>query len=359
MGLHPQGQPYPRTPPRRAPTRRGHHGPVPRRHASVLILALTAALLLGGLGYSLHMPGKTHRGPLPPLTAEEARIRDRLAAHVQALAGEVGERNLWRYEALRAAAQYIEDGLRALGDAPSNEPFESGGPVVRNIIAERPGDPQAGQIILVGAHYDTVLGSPGANDNASGVAALLELARLLADRPLARTLRLVAFVNEEAPFFGSPQMGSLVHARGAQARGESIAAMLSLETIGYYSDVPGSQRYPFPLNLFYPEQGNFIGFVGNLGSRALVRRALDAFRQTTAFPAEGAAVPEQLPGVGWSDHWAFWQAGYPAIMVTDTAFYRYPHYHGPGDTPGRLDYARTARVVAGLARVLERLAGED
>jgi Zn-dependent M28 family amino/carboxypeptidase len=294
-----------------------------------------------------------------PLGAEEARIRDHLATHVETLAGRIGERNLWHYPALLAAADYIQGTLTELGYAPTDEPFESQGKPVHNIVAENRGHAAEGEIVVVGAHYDTVLGSPGANDNGSGVAALLELARLLADRPLPRTLRFVAFVNEEAPFSYTDEMGSLVHARGARARGEHIQAMLSLETIGSYSDAPGSQHYPFPLNLFYPDTANFIGFVGNLGSRGLVRRALRTFRQTTAFPSEGAAVPASIPGVGWSDHWSFWQAGYPAIMVTDTAFYRYAHYHTGGDTPDRVDYDRTARVVAGLARAIAELGGSQ
>ena len=152
-------------------------------------------------------------------------------------------------------------------------------------------------------------------------------------------------------------MGSLVHAKASKARGDDIQAMLSLETIGYYSDEPGSQQYPFPLRWFYPDTANFIGFVGNLGSRKLVRSALGAFRRHASFPAEGAAVPERVPGVGWSDHWSFWQAGYRAIMVTDTAFYRYAHYHTEEDTPDKVDYERTARVVTGLTSVIAYLAG--
>lgn len=315
------------------------------------------ALVLAGLIYSVHMPGKTHRGPLPPLNAQETLIRGRLAAHVGVLAGDIGERNIWRYPELLAAADYVERTFADLGYTPAGEPFESGGRSVRNVLAELPGVRTPEEIVLVGAHYDTVPGSPGANDNGSGVAALLELARLLAGQPLARTLRFVAFVNEESPFFATPEMGSLVHAQGARARGERIEAMLSLETIGHYSDAPGSQRYPFPLNAFYPDTANFIGFVGNLGSRGLVRSAVRTFRATTTFPAEGAAVPARLTGVSWSDHWAFWENGYPAIMVTDTAFYRYAHYHTGDDTPDKVDYDRLARVVAGLARVIAELAG--
>jgi hypothetical protein len=319
-------------------------------------IAVMLALLSAAYLYSLHMPGKTRTGPLPPLTGEEALVRDRLSRHVWTLAGSIGERNLWHYEALGAAADYIERVFAELGYRPEDEPFESRGQAVRNIVAERRGDSKPEEIVLVGAHYDSVLGSPGANDNGSGVAALLELARLLRGRELPRTVRFVAFVNEEPPFSYSPEMGSLVHARAAKARGDDIRAMLSLETIGHYSDEPGSQQYPFALRWFYPDTANFIGFVGNLSSRKLVRSALGSFRRHASFPSEGATVPEQIPGVGWSDHWSFWQAGYRAIMVTDTAFYRYAHYHTEGDTPDKVDYERTARVVAGLAGVVAELA---
>lgn len=321
-----------------------------------LLLGALGALVLAGLIYSVHMPGKTHSGPLSPLSAQETVIRERLAAHVGVLAGDIGERHIWRYPALLAAADYIERTFAQLGYTPTGERFESGGRSVRNVLAELPGLRMPEAIVLVGAHYDTVPGSPGANDNGSGVAALLELARLLAGQPLARTLRFVAFVNEESPFFATPEMGSVVHTQRARARGERIEAMLSLETIGHYTDAPGSQHYPFPLSAFYPDTASFVGFVGNLDSRRLVRAALRTFRATTAFPAEGAALPTWVTGAGWSDHWAFWQSGYPAIMVTDTAFYRYAHYHTAGDTPEQIDYDRTARVVAGLARVIAGLA---
>jgi Zn-dependent M28 family amino/carboxypeptidase len=229
---------------------------------------------------------------------------------------------------------------------------------VNNLEAVLPGHGAADEIIVVGAHYDSVAGSPGANDNASGVAALLELARLLAGTALPRSVRFVAFANEEAPFFYGDEMGSNRYAARAQVQGERIVAMLSLETLGYYTDQPGSQRYPFPFSLFYPDTGNFIGFVGNFSSRALVRRAIGAFRAATSFPSEGVAAPSGMEGVHWSDHWSFWQAGYPAIMVTDTALFRYPHYHAATDTPEQLDYNGLARVTGGLAEVIGALASQ-
>lgn len=322
-----------------------------------LLRWLIIALVVGGGGnYVFRMPGRSHDQPLSPLTAGETELRDRLKSHVRTLAGEIGERNVWRYGALQAAAGYLEKELEGAGLAVADQSYTAEGKAVRNLEAELRGTSAPAEIILVGAHYDSVYGSPGANDNASGTAAVLEIARLLAGRPFPRTVRFVLFVNEEPPFFKSGSMGSLVYAKRARQRGERIAGMLSLETIGYYSDAPRSQHYPFPLNFFYPSTGNFIGFVGNIGSRGLVRRAIETFRRTTSFPSEGAAVPGGITGVDWSDHWSFWHEGYPALMVTDTALFRYYHYHGPRDTPDRLDYERMARVTAGLARVVAELA---
>jgi Zn-dependent M28 family amino/carboxypeptidase len=188
------------------------------------------------------------------------------------------------------------------------------------------------------------------------VGALLELSKHFSSHQPQRTLRFVAFVNEEMPFFRTGEMGSRVYVRAARARGDDIRAMLSLETIGYYSDAAGSQRYPPFFSWFYPERGNFIGLVSNFSSRALMRRVRDAFRAASDFPLEHVATFEWITGVDWSDHASFWAAGYPAIMVTDTALYRYPYYHSPDDTPDKVDYPRLARVTAGLIAVVEDLA---
>jgi len=226
---------------------------------------------------------------------------------------------------------------------------------VRNLVAELAGGARVDEIVIVGAHYDSVAGAPGANDNGSGVAALLELARSLRDWRPALTWRFVAFVNEEPPFFKSAQMGSRVHAERASARGERIRAMFSLETIGFYADTPGSQRYPFPFGWLYPDRGDFLAFVANLASRALLHKTLDAFRAEAQFPSEGVAAPTWIPGVDWSDQWSFWHEGYPGVMITDTAPFRYPHYHTPRDTPDKVDYRRLARVVRGLERTFRTL----
>ena len=329
-----------------------------RRWRRVLVVAgVSILVLLLGVMSVIHLPGHSHTGPLPPLTTQEEAIRQRLAKHVWTLAGDIGERNLWRYQALESAARYVEATLLNIVYEVPSQAFEVEGKTVMNVAAEIMGKTRPEEILVIGGHYDSVLGSPGANDNASGVAAVLEIARLLAGQRLERTVRFVAFVNEEPPFFQTANMGSLVYARGAYGRGEQIVGMLSLETLGYYSDTDRSQQYPFPFGLFYPRVGNFIGFVGNLASRRLVPRSIESFRRHTAFPSEGTAAPGWLTGIGWSDHWAFWRQGYTAIMVTDTALFRYGPYHTAADTPDKLDYDRTARVVTGLARVIPELAG--
>jgi Zn-dependent M28 family amino/carboxypeptidase len=322
-------------------------------------LAVILVVLLSGIAWMISMPGDSWSGPLPPLSDAERRTADRLQHHVDVLAGQIGERNVELPDALAAAAGYIRDTLAAGGYTVAAQSFTSRGHAVENLEVELPGSRLPDEIIVVGAHYDSVTGSPGGNDNGSGVAAMLEIARLLADQDLPRTVRLVAFVNEEPPFFYSEEMGSRVYANRSRERGERIRAMLALETIGYYTDIPGSQRYPFPFRFFYPETGNFIGFVGNLGSRGLVRQAVAAFRASTAFPSEAVAAPGWVVGVHWSDHWSFWKAGYPAIMVTDTAPFRYPYYHSRADTADKLDYRGLARVTHGLVDVIRDLAGGE
>lgn len=302
------------------------------------------------------MPGTTHRGPLPAITPEEVALADELRRDVQTLAGEIGPRSPFQHRKMGEAASYIIERLRAAGFAMHEEVPVPAGAQTPTIVVEVPGTTRASEIVIVGAHYDTFYETPGADDNASGVAGTLALAQRFAGRPQARTLRFAIFVNEEPPHFWTPEMGSWVYAKACRARGDNVVAMWSLESIGFYSDAPGSQRYPTPLNLVYPSTGDFIAFVGNVGSRALVRDTVASFRRVAAFPSQGAALPGVLPGVGWSDHWSFWQEGYPALMVTCTAPYRNPNYHKVTDTPNTLDYERTARVVAGLERVLQELA---
>ena len=283
----------------------------------------------------------------------------RLRRHVAALACDIGERNVRRPDALHAAEAYIAGEFAALGYEVARQTYVADGVDSSNLEVVVRGGAREGEIVLVGAHYDTVRGCPGADDNASGVAGLIEIARALRDVRPARTVKFVAFVNEEPPFFFRGEMGSKVYARAARARGDDICLMLSLEMLGCYSDEPGGQAYPPLLRFFYPDRGNFIAFVSNLRSRRTLQRWVREFRSNSDFPAESLASPAFVPGVAWSDQLSFWRAGYPAAMVTDTAFYRYRHYHAPTDTPEQLQYPQMARVVAGLARAVAAFAAED
>jgi Zn-dependent M28 family amino/carboxypeptidase len=325
----------------------------------------TAALLVGiplllGFAawvYVVHMPGETGRRTLAPLTPAQVELRERLERHVRELAGRIGERNSIHYGALEEAAAYVERELAALGYTVTSQRWTTAADqTFRNLEVTISGRGSAREVVVVGAHYDSNRGTPGADDNASGVAALLELARLLRGDSLSRTIRLVAFANEELPFFGTPDQGARRYVAAIRQRGDEVRSMLSIETIGYYATAPRTQLYPRPLNWFYPDTGNFIGFVGNLSSRGLVHEAIAAFRRHTPFPSHGAAAPASIPGVGWSDHEAFWAAGVPAVMITDTAPFRNPHYHTRGDTPDRIDYDRMTHVVDGLAAVVRELA---
>ncbi len=326
-----------------------------------MTLASAAAVLLGSQLWQdwpvTRMPGATYEGPLPDLTQDEIARRDRLRRHVETLAGEIGERNVPHYIALSKAADYVDSSLSDAGFTVARQGYRVGTQICYNLEVEIPGTDRATEILVIGAHYDSVLGSPGANDNATGVAALVEIARECAAARPSRTVRFVAFVNEEPPYFQTEAMGSLVYARRCRERGDNVVGMLSLETIGYYSDARGSQKYPFPLGLFYPSTGNFLGFVANRGSRDLLFDAIASFRRHARFPSEGGALVESLPGIGWSDHWSFWQVGYPAIEVTDTAPFRYPHYHTLADTPDKVDYDRLSLVTGALGIVVADLAG--
>ena len=291
----------------------------------IAIISFLPLLFLVIWLFTVRMPGPAFAGPPPPLTPNQVEIRAELQRHVKALAHDIGVRSDRTYSNVLRASAYIERRLQDLGYDVVSQEFAAGSRSYRNIEATLAGVPgHAHEVVVLGAHYDTAENAPGADDNASGVAGVLELAR--------------------------------VFAKERQARNDQIVAMLSIESIGYYDTEKGSQRYPFPLNLAYPDVGDFIGFVSNLRSRSLLHRALAAFRAHATLPTQGAAAPAWVPGVWWSDHWSFWREGYPAIMITDTAPYRYPFYHTPQDTPDKLDYDRMARVVHGLTHVVRALA---
>ena len=319
-----------------------------------VLLAFFAGLTILFI-YMVTMPGVSYRGALPPLDETGHEISRRLEEHVHALCSHPAGRNYLEKEGLAAARDYIAAQFESYGYRVELQVYAIAGDNYANIEVTRRGGTHPDEIIVVGAHYDAVAGAPGANDNGSGVAALLELADRFRNAELPRTIRFVAFVNEEPPHFMTGTMGSDVYARHIAQQPDNIIAMYSLETIGYFRDEAGSQHYPPPLGLFYPSQGNFIAFVGNLRSRGLVTRSLRAFRSHASFPSEGIAAPAFIPGINWSDHRSFWRQGYAAIMITDTAFYRYPHYHTPQDTPDKVDYDKMVYVVQGLEKMLQDL----
>lgn len=328
-----------------------------------LRISLTAVVvLIIAIGIWLlritQMPLTSYKGKLPPLSREQSELRDRLSEDVRFVSTSIGERSVRKQGSLQAANQYIRSRLQQSGYEPTEHPFSMQGDTVSNLEAVLAGSNSTKETIVVGAHYDSVAGTVGANDNATGVAATLELARLFQGSKLRRTVRFVFFVNEEPPYFQTENMGSLVYARELRREGVSVVGMISLETIGFYSDVPGSQKYPSGLASFYPSRGNFIGFVANSESGALLRKSIRRFRESTEFPSEGIAAPGEWLGIGWSDHWSFWQQNYPAIMVTDTAAFRYPYYHTAGDTFDKVDFEKAARVVFGVRNVIEALANQ-
>ncbi len=324
---------------------------------SGIVSTFSGVFLLVCYVVMIRMPGRSWTAPVPPMTAGQNALRDVLEADVRALAERIGQRNMRLPHRLERAADHIMKRYESLGYTARKLPFEVDGQRCHNIEAEHPGTDLAEQIIVLGAHYDTVPGCDGANDNASGVAALLALADAFAGVDTRRTIRFVGFVNEEPPYFQSEAMGSVIYARRCAQNEDNIIAMISLETMGYYSDAANSQRYPRPLNVFYPDVGNFVAVVGNIESRGLVYDVISSFRHHAQFPSEGVAAPAGVPGIGWSDHWSFWQVDYPAVMITDTAPFRYPHYHRDTDTADQLTYDHYARVVDALREVVADLAG--
>ncbi len=320
-------------------------------------LLLVLAALSGAVAwYMMGLPGESYSGPSPPPSRAEQDLAARLKRHVTAIASL--PHNIAHYAELEKAAAYIEAELAALGYTPHTQVYETAGKRVRNIeaVLSPPGAGPETENLVVGAHYNSAGIAPGANDNGTGTAAIIELARLLKGVvPKDKRLRLVLFVNEEPPYDRTSQMGSWRYAQSMKERGERVAGMISLETLGCFFDAPGTQKYPTPLGLFFPSKANFIAFVAMPGSRGFLHEVVGPFRQHTKFPTIGGTAPDQFDGVGWSDHWSFWKFGYPAIMITDTALFRYVHYHKATDTPDKVDYAKLARITLGLEQTIRDL----
>jgi len=343
----------------------------PQKLFPILLVGLPAGLLLMGVLSMVNSHIKKARGPEDPneqIRLEAAALnrkpvnRETLELHLRTLCEKIGERHVGKIENLEKAAFWIEStlGPTNLGYVVKREEYElnSSQPDtekpdrVRNLIAELPGRSLRDEIVIVGAHYDTVPGCPGADDNGTGLVGLISIAQALAGEQQERTIRFVAFVNEEPPYLQTEEMGSRVHAKGCTEREEQIVAMISLDGIGYFSEEEGSQQAPLGLEGKFPTAGNFLAFVANEDSRYLADQAKGVFEATSGIPAVAGAFPRSIPGVGWSDHWSFWQEGFPAVMATDTIPFRYQHYHKPTDTVDQLDLGQLESVVKGLEEVV-------
>ena len=285
-------------------------------------------------------------------------LETNLKSHVVFLSEKIGERNYLDTEKLNKAADNIEEKFRSYKCNVKRQSFKAENKVYYNIEAEVKGASDKDKIIVIGAHYDTIAGTPGADDNASGVAGILELARLASEKPLPYTIRLVAFALEEPPFFRTRNMGSYVYAESLKKEGTKIEGMISLEMIGYFCDKDGCQYYPLTFfRWFYPKKGNFLSFVGDIGSRKFTQKIKKAFMKSSSLPVESLNTIPLVPGVDLSDHLSFWRFGYNAFMITDTAFYRNPHYHARSDTVEKLDYRKMAEFIKGLYNALETAMG--
>ncbi len=317
-----------------------------RRFILIAVLAISF-FLVGGFFWATSTPGESYSGPASQ--PADADLASRLRQHVATLAAE--PRSLDTPTTIIATTGYVSEQFRTFGyDVQTQEVLS---PADNLIVEINPSSPDA-PTLIVGAHYDTAGSSPGADDNASGVAALLELARVLKphDGRSSLHVQLIAYANEEPPYFKTGAMGSYVHAQSID-NPDRIVGMIALESMGYFSDEPGSQNYPFPLNLRYPSTGNFIAFVGTTSSRSFLRETIREFRKHARIPSVGGTMPSVVQGVDWSDHWGYGRVGIPAFMITDTAPFRNPHYHRASDTPETLDYTRLALVVEALVKTLE------
>ena len=287
-----------------------------------------------------------------PISLDAARLKE----HVLTLSEKNHPRDCSHPGNLNLCARYISSHFEQAGARVSFQEFSVAGNSYRNVRGLF--GPHTGTRLVVGAHYDSCgSDNPGADDNASGVAGLIELAYLLGQAECERTVEVVAYPLEEPPFYKTGQMGSARHARLLRQQNIEVRAMIALEMIGYFRDRIGSQKFPMRiLWLFYPTRGNFVAVVGSLGQRKLIGTVRKHMRGTTDLPVHSLSAPRFVPGVDFSDHLNYWDQGYAAVMITDTAFYRNPNYHAPADTPDTLDYERMAKVVIGVYETVKRLA---
>jgi len=339
-----------------APARQ-HAGRISSGAAWIVVIVLAAA------GWSWEVwrpaPGESFAGAIPEATVVELTLAERLAADVTTLSSEFGERTLRRYESLSAAGDWIADELVARGLSVQRQELQVDGKTVYNIEAAVPGTTWPDELIVVGAHYDTVMGSPGANANGSGVAAVLALAEALGQQPLPRGMRFVFFTCGQRPYMLTERMGSLAWARATEAAGQEVVGMLSLDSLGYFTEEPDSEHLPRDVAAFFPSVGNYVAVVGDLSSATLGNQVIGKFREVASVPSQLGLGLQSWDAVAWSDHWSFWQCDWPAVVITDTGPYRDPAFNRWNDTAERLDYETMARIVSALQTVVEHLATKE
>jgi hypothetical protein len=315
------------------------------QHASAMFFACAGCLHLS--------PGTLYPSSTDPLTEPQRELREEMRRDVEHLSVSIGPRNVSdSYPKIIAAERWILSRLEELDIEGVRDEVDLYGATAANVVATLPGNERPDEIVLIGAHYDTQIGSPGANDNASGVALLLATAKRLKDLPLGRTVRIVFFVNEENPFSGGIQMGSRLHAERSRARRDDIVLMLNVDSIGYFTSEPGSQNYP-PFVFSLPSTGNFVVFATNRDNQKLLDRVVELFQAESRFPSIGIAT--NMKDIARSDHAPFWWQGYPALALSDTSEARDPNYHLPTDTAENLDYDEMARVAGGFVRTVRVL----
>lgn len=332
------------------------NGAALKRLAILAIIITSISIFVWSL--MVWMPGESYRQNLSPLSSIEIKLKDRLKSDVETLAVKIGRRNFDSYQNLVAAKDFLTKELEQAGYKVREQQYTIEAKTFNNLEVEIPGSSRADEILVIGGHYDRAFNTLGANDNATGAAAVLALAREFVGTKPLRTLRFVEFTNQAPPYFQTENMGSLIYARAAKQRGDKIVGMFSLEKLGYFSDKATTQKYPPLLSFFYPNQGNFIGFISNIDSRELLRNTMRSFRAQAKFPSEGAALPSSIQGDVWSDRWSFWQQGYQALMITDTASFRYPDDR-TADTVDKIDFEKLARVTTGISKVIRDFVGLD
>ncbi|MEO0477277.1 MAG: M28 family peptidase [Planctomycetota bacterium] len=308
------------------------------------------------------MPGPDNIPINPPLTHHEQCVMEDLHAHVEVLAGLIGIRHDSMPSSIEATVAYINKVFADLGQTVEAQCYPTKAMEAQNLVVEWPGSSNAESIVVVGAHYDTVSRTPGADDNASAVAMLLAVCKGLVGRRFNRTLRFVAFANEEPMHFNTKTMGSRVYADRCSATDEDIHCMICLEMVGYFDTSEGSQDYPAELPKFLKPflrtRGDFIAFVADLATRSQLRQFKRAFKKAVDFPVIAKPIPKARDFLWLSDHGPFWDNDYPALMVNDTSFFRNHNYHTMNDTPDTLDYDRMARVAVGVTEGVAALAEE-